>query len=404
MAALLLVVMGHLTLAVVDVAPDGDVRTANLLALRPGWAWVAAAAPMPVFFAAAGWANATSTLTDGARRLRALVGIAAVVVAAWSALVLVATVVAGEPGIVADGARVATQPLWFLAAYLPFAAAGQWLAAAADRHPVIAIGGALAGLAALDLARFAGDAPDWIGWPGFALAWGIPLLLGGWWRARRDRGTIDERRTGIVLAAGGVLAATALVHLAGYQPSLIDTSEVSRSNTTPPTLYTAVAGVAQVGVLIAAATVLDGAATRLRRVIDRAGEVAIGVYVWHLSALALCVAVVAAGVPVPDRLTGWWWATRPVWWAAVLAVTGALVAATAAVRARRRAADDGGDVAPRAAAAGVATAAAGAAFVGLEGPRSAAKALLSVALFSLGWWLLRAPAPSTGRGGHMPTG
>ena len=41
---------GVTPLAVVD-RQHGDLRGANLLELRPGWAWIAALAPMPVFFA-----------------------------------------------------------------------------------------------------------------------------------------------------------------------------------------------------------------------------------------------------------------------------------------------------------------------------------------------------------------
>ena len=402
--ALLVVVAGHLTLAVVDVDADGEVRTANLLALRPGWAWAAAAAPMPVFFAAAGWANATTGVAEAARRLRTLVGLGLVVVAAWSALVLGAIVATGEAGIVGDGARVATQPLWFLAAYLPFVIVGRRLAGLATAHPVLSIGGCLAGLAALDLARFAGPAPDWIGWPGFGLAWGIPLLLGGWWRARWEAGQLHERGAGGILLAGGVVAAVALVALAGYQPALIDTSEVERSNTTPPTLYTAVAAIAQVGALLMVAGRLDRMGVRFRRLLDRAGEMAVGVYVWHLTALALVVAVIAAGVPVPDRLTGWWWAARPLWAAAVLTVTGALVAATAAARARLGGAPGGEGGAWS--VLGVVLGAAGAAYVGLEGPRSLPAAAASTALFAGAWLLLRPRSnePLVRPGGRAPGG
>jgi hypothetical protein len=72
--ALLVVVLGHLLLAVVD-RPGDEVRGANLLALHPGWALVAAAAPMPVFFAAGGWANATAAWSSAVPRLRTLVGL-----------------------------------------------------------------------------------------------------------------------------------------------------------------------------------------------------------------------------------------------------------------------------------------------------------------------------------------
>ncbi|MGQ0434279.1 MAG: acyltransferase family protein, partial [Microthrixaceae bacterium] len=200
--ALLVVVLGHLLMAVID-RRDGEIRGANLLALHPGWVFVAALAPMPVFFAGGGWANATATLTTSLGRLRTLVGLSAVVVCAWSAGVILAVATTGHAGVVGDGARVATQPLWFVAAYAPLAAAGGWLARLAANRIVALVGASLALLTALDVARFALVAPEWIGWPGFYLAWGTPWLLGGWWRGRPHEGTRDARRGGGARARAG---------------------------------------------------------------------------------------------------------------------------------------------------------------------------------------------------------
>ena len=44
---------------------------------------------MPVFFAAAGWANATATVKTSVRRLQTLVGLGAVVVITWSIAAIV---------------------------------------------------------------------------------------------------------------------------------------------------------------------------------------------------------------------------------------------------------------------------------------------------------------------------
>lgn len=376
--ALLIVVLGHLLLAVID-RPNGHVRGANLLALHPAWAFLAVLAPMPVFFAAAGWANATSAPTDAARRLRRLVGVGAVVVCSWSAAVVVARIVAGDPGVLADGARIATQPLWFLAGYVPLAALGRPLGRLAARHAWLAIGSSLAVLALLDAVRFAWGGPEWPGWFGFYLAWGTPWVAGAWWRARRP----PERRTGLalLLLAGG--ACVVLVNAFGYSPALIDAVPRARSNTTPPSLYTATAALAQVGVLMLLANALDRAGRRWRTLWDRAGEAAVGVYVWHLTALALCAAAITAGVPVPERLTVLWWVTRPVWWLAILTITLGFVLLTA--RLTRR----GSSVTPPmpAVVAGVVLAAAGGALVGLRGPRTVPLALACSAAF-VGAWLL----------------
>jgi hypothetical protein len=389
--ALLVVVLGHLLLAVID-RQAGDLRGANLLALRPRWEWLAALAPMPVFFAAGGWANSRSTPSTAALRLRRLVGLGAVVVSGWSVAVVLTVLVAGDAGIVGDGARIATQPLWFVAVYVPLTSGGARLARIGATHAVPVIGGSLVLLAGLDAARFGLGAPGWMGWPGFFLAWGIPWIAGAWWRARSESGAFEERRAGLLLALGGVSGCVALVALAGYSPALIDAVPGARSNTTPPTLYTAVAGLAQVGALLVGARALDGVGRRWRGLWDRAGEVAVGVYVWHLTALALCAGAVAAGVPVPDRLTVLWWLTRPVWWIAVLAVTTGFVRLTAGFGSRR----SGQDRAPVASPGGqlgvaIVVASAGGAVVGLRGPRTIVLAVVCSALFVAGWHLLRPP-------------
>ena len=407
--ALVTVVLGHLTLAVIDRGPDGQLRGANLLALRPGWGWLAALSPMPIFFAAAGWANTTSDLRGGAARLRTLVGLGAVVVTGWVLLAGLAWAVSGTSGIVTDGARIATQPLWFLAAYVPLAAAAPWVLRAAH-HTLVALATCVAVLVVLDVARFILDAPDWIGWPGFAAAWTVPWLLGIWWRLRVEGGGFPERRVGVALALGGALVCVALVRTAGYSPALIDAIPGAWSNTTPPTLYTACAAVTQVGVLMAAAGLLDRLGARWARLWAWAGEAAVGVYVLHLTALSLCAAALAAGVPTPTRLTGWWWATRPLWWTAVLGVTALLVAGVDLARrslgrrARSHDAVPGGSIdgeAPHAVGTawlwtGVLLATVGGAVVGLRGPRTVPTAIVCVIAFVGAWWCLGGARRATG--------
>lgn len=83
---------------------------------------------------------------------------------------------------------------------------------------------------------------------------------------------------------------------------------------------------------------------------------------------------------MPERLTLAWWSTRPVWWAAVGVITGVFVVATAVARARRPG-RTGSPGSGGLAAAGVAIGAVAAAYVGLEGPASAPRAVLASAGF-----------------------
>ena len=402
-SALWLVILGHLMLAVID-KPGDAVRGTNLLALKPAWAWVATLSPMPVFFAAAGWANATATARSAAPRLRSLVGLGAVVVCCWSAAVIVAITVTGRHGLVGRGARVATQPMWFIAAYAPMAVLGKRIASIGARRPLIACGLCLIALAGLDITRFALDAPDWIGWPGFYLAWGTPWLIGGWWRSRAERGLFAEHRAGLVLAVSAGAAAFALVHGAGYSSALIDAVPAARSNTTPPTLYTAILGLAQTGVLMVAATFLDGLGRRWRRFWTRSGEAALALYAWHLTAMCFGVVLVAVGlVPAPERLTRAWWFVRPLWIAVVLILTGALVAVTGAARSalssrdgrRQQEEPSNRSINARRVAIGVVLAVAASAGIGLVGPRTAPLATAWSTLFVSSWLVLRPRSPMT---------
>ena len=406
--ALAVVVVGHLLMAVIDRGPDGAVRGVNLFALAPEWRSLTLLSPMPLFFAAAGWANTAASPPAAARRLRPLVGLAAVVVSLWYLPAVIELVVRGERGVLGDGARLATQPVWFLAAYLPFAAAGTWMAQMA-RRPGRSIGTCLGLLAVADAARFAWGANEIVGWFGFLPAWAVPWLLGAWWRQAvtgRGDGRRVEVSRGAAIAVLGVLLGAALVARARYSPTLVDVVAGDRSNTTPPTLFTAIAAATQVGVLMLAAAALDRFGARRRWLVERAAEVAVPVYLWHLTALALCGGMVALGLPVPERLTLGWWLTRPLWWAAVLAATAGLVVLTARGRSllRRQAPSTAGSssidsrAASRATAGagttivwtGVALAAAGAAMVGIRGPASVAIAVTTVAALVIGWRLLRA--------------
>ena len=385
--ALFVVVLGHLVLAVIDRDPSGSLRGDNLLALYPHLAWLTLIAPMPIFFAAGGWANATATARSSAARLRTLMGLGAVVVTIWSGASIIELLIVGQGSTLADGARIATQPLWFLTAYIPFAAYGKRIAAVA-RHPIITIGTALVVLTAIDIARFGFDANEKWGWPSFFLAWGIPWIIGSWWRHASQSQSFNERRIGCALFISAAVTAILLVKTAHYYPALIDAVPNKRSNTTPPTLFTAVAAIGQTGLLMVIATSLDSIARRWHSIINSLGTVSIAVYMWHLSALALCAGIIALGAPAPTRLTNAWWLTRPLWFAFIIGITALLASATSFTRKKLQSPTSE----PHATAhfhAGVALAILGAGIIGLYGPRTLPGATIAIAAFIGSWWCLR---------------
>lgn len=394
-ASLILVVVAHLVMVVLDRDPDGALRGINLFELYPGLEWLTLLSPMPLFFVASGWANVGGSVASRLGRTRTLVTLATVLTVCWSVAALVERAASGDNGIVADGARIATQPMWFLTAWVPFTMAAPFMNRCARRIvPVVCV--CLGTLALIDIARFRFDAPRWIGYPGFFLAWSVPWIAGAWWRQRNDRARRDEQgvgdrnrdelRIGAGVAAASILVAVPLVGLLGYHAALIDAVPGNRSNTTPPTLFTAVASLVQVGLFMMGARWLDSVAVRRARVIRSLNQVAPGLYVWHLTSLTLWGALLAAGLWAPGRLSWQWWLTRPLWFA--LVVVGALGFSLASRAALTRA-FRGSDSAPARRPAGtmilvVATVSAVLAFglTGLYGPDTSGMAI-SISLLCL---------------------
>lgn len=326
-SSLALVVVAHLTMVVLDRAPDGSLRGVNLFELYPRFEWITMLSPMPLFFVASGWANVGSSLASRMRRVVVLLALATVVAAGWSLAALVERAVTGGNGIVADGSRIATQPLWFLTAWIPFTVFSDVLTRAA-RRIIPTVGTCLLLLVVTDVVRFVAGAPRWIGYPGFFIAWAVPWLMGAWWRQRHDTSPIHEGRTGRAIAGGSIAVAVVLVAFFSYHPALIDAVPGHRSNTTPPTLFTGVASLVQVGLFIILARSLDAVAARRDQTIRSLDAIAPGLYVWHLTALSLWGALLAAGAWAPDRLSWQWWASRPLWFAAVIATSIAFSLAT----------------------------------------------------------------------------
>lgn len=377
-------------MVVIDRKSDGSLRGVNIIELFPRWEWVTMLSPMPLFFAASGWANTSSTVQSRVRRVRALVGLGLAVLLAWFVASLIELFVTGHTGIIRDGARISTQPLWFLAAWAPFTLFAPVLERAA-RRPLATLAGLGLFLVSTDALRFGVDAPRWVGFPGFFAAWSVPWILGAWWRARSGAGKFDERRVGIRIVVVSTLCAVVLVRWFGYRPALIDAVPNGRSNTTPPTLYTLVASCVQVGLLMIAAQRLDRVATHSRRLVSRLGELSAGVYAWHLTALSLCGALLAAGLWTPTRLTAAWWWTRPVWFGVVLGVTSLFIAGTRSVSAMFAARSKAPGLFPSSTAifASATSSAVGGGLIGLYGPRNLAFILVTPILLLVGWATLR---------------
>ena len=263
------------------------------------WAisWVATI--IPVFFIAAGYANAVVVdswrrsgdtyarflTTRGSRLLGPMTLFMAV-------FTLVGTVAAWAGFAPAAGqlSRQFAQLLWFAVVYLLLLAAAPLAVAAHDRLGAWVMLPLLAAVIAVDVAvRLSGDQHlQWLNlafvWP-LAHQWGIAYHR-GWFRAWRPAVT-----AGALVAGAGVIAV--LVFRLGYPPAAVAWADVLVANLLPPTLAITVLGFCQtcvVGLLERA-----GVASRLSATADRAVRVVnallLSVYLWQIPAIVVCAGI-----------------------------------------------------------------------------------------------------------------
>jgi len=322
-AALLVVVVGHVVMAVV-AWPDGVPVLGNLLAAYP-WTqaltWILQI--MPLFFFAGGAANAlsydrhrarggdyASWLWGRGRRLLRPVWIYLALMAVIATIVtLLAPARTAEPLML-----LTTQLLWFLGAYLIVTALAPLFRATSRRGGALGVLVLLALVAAVDLARFALGLPEAVALLNFALVWAVPAYAG----SLRAHGTLAtypwQAMVGAVCA--GFAANAVLIRYGPYPVSMVGMPGEPVSNMAPPTIVLAIHAV----VLAALVTLLDAP---LRRLLGRPGVwrpvtgvnlVAMTLYLWHLPVL-IAVSTLAHvlgldrptlvgpdGWPVPD---GW---------------------------------------------------------------------------------------------------
>ncbi|MFJ4847373.1 MULTISPECIES: acyltransferase [unclassified Streptomyces] len=326
-ASLAAVVLGHWLMAAVSTR-DGGIEVGNLLAVRPvlqPLTWVLQV--MPVFFFVGGFSHALSYRSV----VRAGGGYAAFLRARLHRLMLptaVFTVVWGAAALLLPvpdaAARLVAQPLWFIGVYLGMAAFTPPLLRLHERYGWGAFAALCGAAAAVDVLRFAAGVP-FVPFLNFAFVWLAVHQLG----FLRADGRLRGPAVAGVMAAGGLVAATALVALGPYPLSMVGMPGERISNMAPPTLALLCHGVWLVG----AVELLRGPAGRwLRRPrvwrgVVAANGVAMTAFLWHLTAmLAVYGALIALGRDLPVPASAAWWAQVPLRIAAAAALTAALVA------------------------------------------------------------------------------
>jgi surface polysaccharide O-acyltransferase-like enzyme len=338
--AMFAVVLLH-WLSVMPALKDGTVVDQNVVEVIPGlWPLTWTGDVMALFFFAGGYANWVSLAGSArrgesagtylARRMRRLLGPTFIFLGAWLALDLLLRAV-GFGSLsplrhVAIGNTIPFGPLWFLGVYLLVVVLSPWTAAAHRRWGVAVPLVMVAAVALADSQAFARDSGAPLA-ANLLLVWLIPHQLGYFYAD----GSLRRLSAGAcaAMAATGLAGLAVLTSLPAYPRSLINPRWTVLTMDAP--MLSLVAN----GLwLIGLALLLRRPAERLlaepgrRRVLSRANDLTMPVYLWHMTAYLVAIATLAwlgAGfVYSGDASARWWWG-RPVVIVASAAVLGGLL-------------------------------------------------------------------------------
>lgn len=335
--ALAAVVFGHWLAASVWVEPDGSLAVMNTLEWIPyaGWfTWVVQV--MPVFFFVGGYANARALekKTTNRRswitvRFRRLYSPAVPVIVVWSLLALVLRNFI-DADLVYAGVLNATLPLWFLAVYLTLVAIAPLTYAWWNRTGLLSVAAFAAAALTVDVATIVFDV-DGLRWVNLVFVWATVHQLGYWWESRDRTGDVLTPLRAMLLSGGSLVALIAVTAMEWYPVAMITIPGAGPNNVTPPTSAMTLLALIQIGVILATAGPIARFAhqrSRWRIVVGVSGFM-MTIYVWHLTALSLALAV---GIFSFDGVafsiepgTAGWWVTRPLFYAVLAVVTGLLV-------------------------------------------------------------------------------
>lgn len=282
---------------------------------------------IPVFFVAAGYANAvvvdtwraTGERYAGFLTLRGskLLGPMTLFVIVFSAIGTVAAWL-GWPEQAALLSRQFAQLLWFLVTYLLLLAGAPLAVYLHDRWGSWIMVPLLVGVIGVDLAvRLTGNLElQWVNllfaWP-LAHQWGIAYHR-GWFRGWSVPALFGALSAGVVAIAG-------LVFGLGYPAAAVAWADIPVANLLPPTLAIVVLGWCQTVVmaLLEKAQVADRLSARSARFVRMANALLLSVYLWHIPLIVVVGAILAG-------LTTLWPAAAPFFLNPLLLVVLELVA------------------------------------------------------------------------------
>ena len=330
--AMLAVVVGHWLVALPIAGANGSIGGINAIERLRSFqylTWIFQV--MPLVFVVGGFANAASLATARARggrdsdwvasRLRRLLKPTIMFAAFWAG----ARVIAGDVGLVATAARVASVPLWFLAVYVVVVAVQPLI----DR---VWKDRAVATLACLVVLSLLGDlaqiTPGFsaVGWLNHIWVFAACQQLGVLW----FEGRLPSGRRAFVAAVSALGTAVGLVAFGPWSLSLVYVSGQRMSNAHPPSIILLLMGAFQV----CAVRSIEAKAQRWLQKPKVWMAVAVinlrimTIYLWHFTALIIAsVIVIPIGLrPAAGLGSAYWWLNRPLWYALLTAFLVGIVA------------------------------------------------------------------------------
>ena len=335
--AILAVVCGHWTIATIQRTPHGIV-IGNVLSHQSGlrpltWAFQV----MGVFFVVGGFSTrrtieAVPDFDAGAffaSRVERLLRPTLVFVAVWISAVVVLRSAGVDARLTHAIARIAAQPLWFLAVYLIVTLIAPAQLALHRRAPALLVVLLPIATVAADVLRFDHSAPgvavlNYLFVFAFAQELGFHLSS-GWDRVARV--------AAVLVATGAAATLLALVIFGPYPVSMVGLPGARVSNMSPPTVCILLLTVMQTAIF----TVLRPAGQRwlagrrpwIATVGANAGIMTI--FLWHLSAAAVVGALLYAADVLPAPGSRDWWLLKIPWFVGCLALLAGFVLALVAV-------------------------------------------------------------------------
>lgn len=339
-ASIVVVVLGHWTMAAVTRGEDG-IGLGNVLAVTPALhpvTWVAQV--MPLFFFAAGYTNALSLGRPGRTvgrfvggRVERVTRPTVVLVAVWLPLCFLLEALGVDPRLVGTAGSNAAMVLWFLAVYLVLAVLAPLQLRVHARYPWVLVV-ALPVLAAL-LDRTQGTGWAGLGFLNYLVVFAFAQELGFLYADGRLAAL--PRRTWPLGAVAAIAALVVLTGIGPYPVSMIGLPGQEVSNMLPPSVCLVAVGALQVCLALWARPALE---RWLRGRGPWAAVVVVNrsimtIFLWHLTAfVAVTGIVLAAGLPLAEPGTAAWWVHKVPWVIGAALLTGAAAALLGGVERR----------------------------------------------------------------------